>query len=468
MTAHWIGRVTDALVVWLALSAGAGLTVLAAGATVSDWLLPACGLAALPLSRQVLAEVALTRREAWTLALVGAALLTTFAALCFGADATPSRHWDGAVAWDVKSALLTADLTLDQAAFREPAILHHSRDYPLAQPLLVAMLERWTGSGRLVLPLMWAVACLALFVGARRRGVSPGLAAVTAAAFGLTPALVSTHSGGVDSGYADFMLAAWATVAAAGCVGRDRRWIALGVAMMAWSKPEGLPYGGALVVAAWFCSDRSILFAASLGLAAGAGVLLPLQHQLVWADRAPLPSAVYAVAIAPSALAVASDLLLNRLRSARQRLVIGLVLGAALWACLPLVAEWSGNERGSLARYLREVDRLWERITLIPEVGGAVFDHGVLRGRFALTGVAVLAMSALSHRARLGAQALGVWLVWLLPIWFATFAVSDLELEHHLRSRVPRLLIHATGIAWAFVASALPLRDAGKKTAASA
>ena len=115
-----------------------------------------------------------------------------------------------------------------------------------------------------------------------------------------------------------------------------------------------------------------------------------------------------------------------------------------------------------------EVDRLWERITLIPEVGGAVFDHGVLRGRFALTGVAVLAMSALSHRARLGAQALGVWLVWLLPIWFATFAVSDLELEHHLRSRVPRLLIHATGIAWAFVASALPLRDAGEKTAASA
>ena len=86
----------------------------------------------------------------------------------------------------------------------------------VAQPLLVAMLERWTGSGRLVLPLMWAVACLALFVGARRRGVSPGLAAVTAAAFGLTPSLVSTHSGGVDSGYADFMLAAWATVAAAG------------------------------------------------------------------------------------------------------------------------------------------------------------------------------------------------------------------------------------------------------------
>ncbi|MGC6488069.1 MAG: hypothetical protein ACON4Z_10515 [Planctomycetota bacterium] len=468
MTASWIGRFADALVAWLALSAGVGAAVLAAGSTVPDWLLPACGVAALPLSRRVLTEVSLTRREAWTLALVGAALLATFVALCFGADATPSRHWDGAVAWDVKSALLTADLTLDQAVFREPAILHHSRDYPLAQPLLVAMIERWTGAGRLALPLMWAVACLAVFVAASRRGVSPGLAAVTAAAFGLTPALVGTHSGGVDSGYADFTLAAWATVAAAGCVTRDRRWIALGVAMMAWTKPEGLPYGGALVIAAWFCADRSVLFGASLGLAAGAAVLLPLQHQLAWADRAPLPPSVFAVALAPSALAVGSDLLLSRFRSARQRLGIGLLLGGALLACLPRFAEWSGNEGGSLARYLREVGRLWERVTLLPEVGGALLDHGVLRGRFALTGVAVLAMSALSPRARLGAQVLGVWLVWLLPIWFATFAISDLELEHHLRSRAPRLLIHATGIAWAFVASALPLRRADEKTHATA
>ena len=467
MTAQWIGRVTDALVTWLALSAGVGMAVLAAGATVPDWLLPACAVAALPLSRWVLAAAPLTRRQGWTLALVGTTLLATFAVLAFGADQTPSRHWDGAVAWDVKSALLTADLTLDQAVFREPAILHHSRDYPLAQPLLVAMLDRWTGSGRLVLPLMWAVACLSLFVGARRRGVSPGLAAVTAAAFGLTPALVSTHSGGVDSGYADFTLAAWATVAAAGCVGRDRRWITLGVAMMAWSKPEGLPYGGALVVAAWFCSDRSVLFAASLGLAAGAAVLLPLQHQLIWADRAPLPSAAYALAIAPSLLAVASDLLLNRFRSARQRLVIGLLLGAALFACLPLVAEWSGNEQGSLARYLREADRLWERHARLPAFAGALLDHGVLRGRFALTGVAVLALFCVGRRARSGSDALGVWLVWLLPIWFATFAISDIELERHLRSRVPRLLIHATGIAWAFVAASLPLRGAHEKTAAS-
>ena len=126
--------------------------------------------------------------------------------------------------------------------------------------------------------------------------VSVGVASVTALAFGLTPALVSTNSGGVDSGYADFMLAAWATVAAAGCVGRDRRWIALGVMMMAWTKPEGLPYGAAFALAAWCCSDRAALFAAAMGWAVGAAVLLPLQHELVRANRQPLPPSIFALA----------------------------------------------------------------------------------------------------------------------------------------------------------------------------
>ena len=49
MTVQWIGRVTDALVLWLTLSVGAASTVLAAGGTVPDWLLLACGAAALPL-----------------------------------------------------------------------------------------------------------------------------------------------------------------------------------------------------------------------------------------------------------------------------------------------------------------------------------------------------------------------------------------------------------------------------------
>ena len=58
-------------------------------------------------------------------------------------------------------------------------------------------------------------------------------------------------------------------------------------------------------------------------------------------------------------------------------------------------------------------------------------------------------------RRSVGSRVLGVWLVWLLPIWFATFAISTIELEDHLRSRMPRLLIHATGVAWVFIASAL-------------
>ena len=67
-------------------------------------------------------------------------------------------------------------------------------------------------------------------------------------------------------------------------------------------------------------------------------------------------------------------------------------------------------------------------------------------------------------RRRAGSEVLGVWLVWLLPIWIATFAISNIELQDHLRSRMPRLLIHATGVAWALLASLLPLRAAAEKT----
>ena len=466
MTVQWIGRATDALVLWLALSAGAASIVLAAGETAPDWLLLACCAVAAPLSRCVLPTTALTRRERWMLILCGATLAGTAAVLGFGADQTLSRHWDGAVAWDVKNALLAVDLTLDQAVFRDPAILHHSRDYPLAQPLLVAMIERWTGVGRMVLPLTWLLACLAVFVGACRRGVSVSVAAITAAAFGLTPAFVSTNSGGVDSGYADFTLAAWATVAASGCVGRDRRWIALGVMMMTWTKPEGLPYGAAFMVAAWLCSDRATLFAASVGWTIGAAVLLPLQHELIWADRQPLPASVFAFALAPAALAIGSDVALSRIQGAWRRLVLALVLGAGLLLCLPTLAEWSGNARGSLGRYLSEIDRLWDRGPIMLDVAGAMLEHGLFRGRFGLIGAFLLLAFVPSWRRRFDAGVLGVWLIWLLPIWFATFAISNIELTDHLRSRVPRLLIHATGIAWAFLASALPLRAAPEKTRA--
>ena len=463
MTVAWIGRMTDALVLWLVLGAGAASAVLASGATVPDWLLPASGALAALLSRRVLPDAPLRRREACALAAVAAVLLGTFAALAFGANATPSRHWDGAVAWDVKNALLTADLTLDQPTFRDPAILHHSRDYPLAQPLLVAMFERWTGAGRLVLPSAWLLACLAIFVAALRRGVTVSLAAATAAAFGLTPALVGTNSGGVDSGYADFMLAAWATIAAAGCVGKDRRWIAVGVMMMAWTKPEGLPYGVAFVLAAWLCSDRATLFPAALGLAVGAAVLLPLQHWLTWSDRRPLPASLFALALAPSALAVASDLALSRFRGGWHRAALALVVGGALLVFLPTLAEWTGTDRGSLGRYLREVDRIWEHIGVLPEVTGAMLDYGVLRGRFALTGVLLLAIFLPVWRRPVGSQTVGVWLIWLLPFWVATFAISSIELDDHLRSRMPRLLIHATGISWALIASALPRTTPAEK-----
>jgi hypothetical protein len=74
------------------------------------------------------------------------------AVVAHGALATESRHWDGVVAWDLKAKALAAEPTLEQPFFRDAAVYSHSRDYPLLQPLALALAERWGLPGRLLFP----------------------------------------------------------------------------------------------------------------------------------------------------------------------------------------------------------------------------------------------------------------------------------------------------------------------------
>ncbi len=454
MTNAWIGRTTDALLCALALAGISSLVVLLLGGTVPDWIVWLGLLLGLLCSRPVLVDVPAGRPSPW----IGALLLLVFAAtllaLAYGAVATSSRHWDGAVAWDLKAGFLAAEPTLQQPFFSGPQVLHHSRDYPLLMPALVAMLERTLGCGRLLFPLSWVLAAAAVYVAASRRGCRAPFAAVGAMAFAMTPALLGPHGGGVDSGYADFMLCAWLTVAGAGCIGRDGRWVAFGVVLAVLTKPEGLPYAMALLAASWLCGSSGLVRATAVGLAGGALVLLPLQHELMFGDRRPLPWTVFPIAVLPPLLAWGSDELLKRTGCRLRRSWILAALALVAFIQLPWLASAVGNEGGSIGRLLRDSAQLSQRLERLPSILGAAFDYVLLRGWFGL--VAPLLALAWWWRRRhvpLGdaVGVVGLWIVLLLPIWVGSFLLSDIEIGHHLRSRLPRLMIHATGLAWIYI-----------------
>ncbi|MEZ6037802.1 MAG: hypothetical protein R3F29_10005 [Planctomycetota bacterium] len=465
MTQRWIMRGFDAALLACALLAVLGSALLAGGATVPDWLLPTTllGGTALALARRRPPAPPLDPTTApprrWAIVLLALLALATFALMVYGSLATPSRQWDGAVAWDLKARFLTDAPTLQQPFFDDRGVLHHSRDYPLLQPLLVALVERTCGGGRVVLAASWLLACAAVFLAALRRGAPLLRAAMLALAFGTTPTLVTSSSGGVDSGYADFLLATWMTVAGAGIAARDRLWITLGVTLMVLTKPEGLPYAWALLAAAWLTASRAVLLPTAIGLVIGAATLLPLQHRLLHPDQPTLTWTVALAALAPSVLALGSDTVVRRIGGATLRR--GLGVGALLLVVLvlPWMLERTGNAKGSLARYLLLGPELFARLDRLPAFALALGEYSLLHGSFALT-LPLLALAWWQRRGRRDADgSLGLWLALLLPLWLVTFLASDIELSRHLRSRLPRLLIHGCGAAWIYVLTAWPRRD---------
>ena len=142
------------------------------GASVPDWWLPvalAVGLAATARLR----VAPRGERPRWLPITSACVIGVAFAAMAFGALETPSRHWDGAASFDAKVHWLTTAPTLNQPFFASSDVFHHSPDYPLLQPLLVAMTERLLpGFGRLVLPLLYLLLCSVVATALRRRGVS--------------------------------------------------------------------------------------------------------------------------------------------------------------------------------------------------------------------------------------------------------------------------------------------------------
>jgi hypothetical protein len=452
-------RTLFATVAALALIGGAGLAVLAAHGTVADWLAPAgciVAIAAAARRRPPVPHAAAAPR--WLLAACALVLLAVAAALAFGAIATTSRHWDGAVAWDVKAGFLAANPTLEQPFFRASGVYNHSRDYPLLQPLWIALAERAGLPGRAVLPVAYGVLILAVACGLRRAGVHGGRALLATLACGLTPLLVTPTSGAVDSGYGDAWLAASIAVAACGVAVRDPALLALGTFVCVQQKPEGIPYAGALVAAVWWRGDSASLRAAVLGWLTGAALALALQHDLHTAGTGSIALPTLLAVSALGSLVLGTDRWLARRgagTTARLRLLL-VALPACLLA-LPLVPVMVDDAGGTYAAYLGEPSRALARLARVPEVLLGLLVFALLRGAFGLTFVVPIVAAVALRRRRVAdpAPALSAWLVLASPLLLAPFLLSAIDdLDHHLRSTLPRLLLHWTGAVWLWAGTA--------------
>ncbi len=449
---RWFDRALFVLLLAFAMFGVGAIACLLAHMTVPDWLLPACVVIALPVPRRT--PLPPTGPSATLGARIAAAavLAVLVGALAYGALATASRHWDGAVAWDAKAARLADAPTLEQPYFRDPNVFCHSRDYPLLQPVLLAMVERSTGAGRIVFVLTFAVAIAALGLALLRRTGDERLALVAMLSFALTPNLVNPTSGGFDSGYADGMLCAWITVAAAGVVAGDRRWVTLGLFLAVLTKPEGLPYGGAFVAAVWLSGDGGMLRAATLGWLVATALQLSLQHDLATngAENG-LPLIITGCA-ALGAAVLGSDLWLSRRAGdVRLRARLGLLVVTLLLVVGPLLAACVGDVAGSFGAYLNTPSRLWSRLSRLPAVLAGFGEFGLLRGAFGLTWLLPPCLWLLTRRLPIETtrRVLGMTMLLFVAIWVAAFLLSPIEdLQRHLRSTLPRLLDHATGAAW--------------------
>lgn len=427
-----------------------GIMLLLCHVTVPNWILPAAAIVALVVPRRITVPSMVPANRV-VLTVVVMVVLLVAAALAYGALSTDSRHWDGAVAWDAKAARLTTLATLEQPWFRDPDVYCHSRDYPLLQPLLMALLERVLGCGRVLFPLIFLLTASVIGLALRRR-TSPLHALVATIAFAVTPNLVNPTSGAFDSGYADGLLTMTVTVAVAGIVARDRAWLLIGCLLMVLAKPEGLFYGGALVAAVWVSGNSRLLPAATAGWLAGCVLQLSLQHDLqtFGASAAWLPTLAMAIAIA--ALLLGSDRWLGSSGTGLRRRRWIAVLGVpTMLVAGPLLLLMLTDNPGTFATYLSDPGRALSRITSIPSILIGGVNHAIARGTFGLTWLLPPLLWWLARRRPPCAttQLIGGICLLFGAIWMLPFLLSpNGDLTHHLRSTLPRLLDHGTGVAW--------------------
>lgn len=382
---------------------------------------------------------------------LGVVSITAVAMVAYGSLATPSRHWDGAVAWDVKAHHLADAPTLDQPFFRDPHVLVHSRGYPLLQPLVMAAGDRLLGAGggRVLFPVLYAGLALLIAVGLRRAGVTGTVAWLTAAGCVLAPRLANPTSGGADSGYADLFLLVATTALAVGLLVKDARFLATGAALAVMVKPEGMVYAGLAVAVAWCAGERRSTRWVTLGWFAGAVAWLPVQGQLLRLDD----SGALGLRLLPLAVGAAvlgADHMARSLRlDVRARVLAIALFAAVLTVALPLlVGAAAPGLLGALSEYLEDPGRAIRRLQRVPSIVVGALGYAMPPGSFALAFAAPLVAGAalLLQRRRVAAGAVTAFVAGGIAAVLGAFVLSPEEdLDHHLRSSMSRLLLHWMG-----------------------
>lgn len=399
--------------------------------------------------------------------LLAAVVLVGFGMLAYGALATPSRGWDGIVAWELKANALALGLTFDNPLFADPAAFHHSPSYPLLQPLCVASV------GRLLFPLLWLL-FVGLGVGAAHRlhRSDRARALVTGLAFATVPFFLDTSGGSADSGYAEMFFAIALTAAGAGLLLRDGLMLTAAAALLPLLKPEGAVLGVFLPFVPFVFAERGTTWwRGAFVLAASAIVVVLIGAGMltvrVFSGWAPVLVGTFFLAVAGAVLVILLRRGLDLLgRGAATRLVVLLILGVLP----PLLLLALPNEftTTALGQYVTGFGRLGDKLAFLPDVLLGLLQFGTDPKRFGLTFVVALLVLAVHRRRALTAPG-NLVLAWLgggLAIVFAALMLSpEPDVLHSLKSSAPRLLAHWTGVAWLWVAAAWPLPETASRPA---
>lgn len=453
----------------LALFALAAHALLLAGIVVPTWLPVLALLAGLGAAMRVPLPPSQHEPLATAPALLATAVVGTIAAaLVFGSYHTPSRFWDGLVAWDVHAAFLAAQPTLEQDYFRSGDVYAHSVDYPILQPLLIALGDRAFGgnAGRLLFPCLYLLAVGTVASALRRAAVRPLVAAACALGLAVTPMLVNPTSGGADSGYAELLLATAVLGIAAGLVTQLPMQVAAGIVLAVFAKPEGLLYGLLPIAVAFIAANRRLFHASLCAWLLAAASWLTLQFGLNHAGAAPPASLWFqlaAAAAAALAVAWAADRLSIRPRT---RLAAAALATLLLFLALPWLGGLLAPIGGTMSVYLGDQERAWQRLPRLLSILAGLVDQALVRLRFAFAWWCVL-LVAFARWWRRDARpsepamllAFGV-LSMLVPFLLS----PEEDLAHHLRSTMPRLLLHWLGAAWLFVGCEWGAASAGSGT----
>ncbi|MEZ5966296.1 MAG: hypothetical protein R3F56_20840 [Planctomycetota bacterium] len=438
----WAWRVVRGGLIGMAAHGLLALGLLGAGASVWPGWLPACvlaGIVAAPVRDTVVDPRGAPRGLVIAVVIVLAAVLV---ALAFGALATPARHWDGFVAWEMRARVLTEAPTLLQPYFTDHAVFAQSRDYPLVQPLWQASLAHLLGSGgRALFPSLWA-ALLATLGLALRRGGWPGRTCwLAVAGLGLMPMLVTPTSGAVDSGYGETAILLALTAAGAGLVLRDGLLLGAACTLAVVLKPEGTIYALVVTAAAWWSGERRLVAGAALGSTLALAVWLPVRTFLAVG-----PAAAASVAWTPrlAALTAVTPLLVWVRPSVGRRPTIWLLAGAA--AVVLATAAALGSDEGALGGYLHNLRVLPGRLARVPALLAALCQQALALQRFGLLWpLLALAPFAAGPRAT-RPRGLGTLLALGLAVVCASMLLSPEEdFDHHVRSSLDRLLLQWTG-----------------------